>query len=49
MTEIFWHHIHGEPAKANKSAARLCSDIFLNINKLSCHLWLEAETDFQAE
>lgn len=33
-------------AQTNESARCLCSDIFLNINKLSCHLWLEEERGF---
>lgn len=49
MTELFWRYIYGDSAKGIKSAAGLCSDVFLNINKLSCHLRLEEKTDFQPE
>lgn len=45
MSEIVLLFIHGALAKLTKGALCLCSDIFLNINKLSCHSWLEEEEE----
>ena len=45
MRELCLLCIRGAVAEPDKSAPCLCSDIFLNINKLSCHLWLEEEAD----
>lgn len=45
MNETLLLYLHGSLSRIHKSASCLCSDIFLNINKLSCHLWLEEEGD----